>query len=118
MRILLVEDHPAVAEMSVSLLTIGFGHEVEHVWSGAEALEAAQRIKPDLILIDIGLPGIDGYEVARRLREQERFAATPLVALTGYAQYEDRQRAFDAGFDAHFAKPMDFSDLTNIQRRR
>lgn len=117
MKILYVEDHPAVAQITVNLLRSGLGHEVEHVENGTAALEAASGFQPDLMLIDIGLPDIDGYEVARRLRQRPEFEKMILVALTGYTQEEYKQRAYDAGFDAHFAKPMDFAELEKIKRR-
>lgn len=117
MKILYVEDHPAVAQTTVNLLKTGLGHEVKHVENGAAALEAATRFHPDLALIDIGLPDMDGYEVARRLRQQPEFETLILVALTGYTQPEYQQRAYEAGFDAHFAKPMDFAELEKVERR-
>jgi two-component system, chemotaxis family, CheB/CheR fusion protein len=117
MKILYVEDHPAVAQITINLLSAGLGHEVEHVENGTAALEAASRFHPDLVLIDIGLPDIDGYEVARRLRQQPEFEKLLLVALTGYTQHEYKQKAYEAGFDAHFAKPMDFAELEKVERR-
>ena len=91
------------------------GHEVLEAGDGESGLATALREAPDLAFVDIGLPGIDGYEVAARLRvAAER---TRLVALTGYGGDEDRTRAVRAGFDAHLVKPVDFQDLTRILDR-
>jgi CheY-like chemotaxis protein len=79
-----------------------------------DAIEAALADPPDLVLMDIGLPDMDGYAVARRLREDPRLAATPLVAITGYGQEEDKMRARDAGFDRHLTKPVDFAMLRTV----
>lgn len=118
MKILFVEDHPAVADLTLALLRAKYGHEVWHARDAFEALELAAELDPDLMLIDIGLPGMDGYELAGRLRQQPQYRKALLVALTGYAQHEDQQRAFAAGFDAHFAKPMDFAELVRVRRKQ
>jgi CheY-like chemotaxis protein len=78
---------------------------------GRSGLELARELRPDIVLCDIGLPDIDGYEVARTLRRDDALRGTRLIALTGYAQPEDRQRAREAGFDAHLAKPPDIDAL-------
>lgn len=83
------------------------GHETHTAHDGVEAMEAAARLQPDAILLDIGLPRLNGYEVARRIREQQGDARPVLVALTGWGQDEDRRRSEDAGFDAHMVKPVD-----------
>ena len=88
------------------------GHEV-HVAHDGRAGLAPPRAAPDVILCDIGLPDMDGYDVARALRADEASRSTRLVALSGYAQPEDRQRARDAGFDAHVAKPPRIEELAN-----
>jgi CheY-like chemotaxis protein len=85
------------------------GHVAEPVYGGAEALERAAAFDPEIVLLDIGLPGIDGYEVARRLKRGGSKAR--LVALTGYGQPEDVRRAHDAGFDEHLVKPVDVQHL-------
>lgn len=104
-RVLLVEDNVDAAEMLAALLKLeGFETAVAH--DGLTALDAAEWHHPDAILIDIGLPGIDGYEVARRLRAREDFDRVTLVAVTGYGQDEDRRRAASAGFDQHLVKPV------------
>ncbi len=118
MKILLVEDHPAVAEMTVQVLRKMHGHEVEYAADGTEALRTLDAFEPDLALIDIGLPGMNGYDLARLLRERYPERGPVLVALTGYAQAEDHDRALDAGFDHHFGKPMDFDTLPGLASTR
>jgi CheY-like chemotaxis protein len=104
-RILLVEDNTDARETLRDLLEL-HGHEVHEAASGPDGIEKALRLRPDLSLIDIGLPGLDGYEVARRIRASAEGHALQLVALTGYGQPEDRRRAEEAGFDEHLAKPI------------
>jgi signal transduction histidine kinase/ActR/RegA family two-component response regulator len=103
-RVLIVEDNPDV-RLALRTLLEQAGHTVHEASDGTAGVEAAARLQPDVVLVDIGMPGIDGYEVARRLRE--RFAHLRLVALTGYGQSEDRRRARAAGFDEHLVKPAD-----------
>ena len=103
-HILIVEDSVDGRE-ALRLLLEGAGHHVSVTGSGEGALATAAAARPDLILIDIGLPGIDGYETARRIRAGDD--AVRLVALTGHNRPEDRERSLAAGFDAHFAKPLD-----------
>jgi signal transduction histidine kinase/ActR/RegA family two-component response regulator/CHASE3 domain sensor protein len=104
-RILLIEDSEDAAEALQGALR-AHGHEVEIVGDGLEAVERARAMRPDLVLCDLSLPGIDGYEVARRLRADPPLAKTPMIALSGYASPEDHQRSRDAGFDDHMAKPV------------
>jgi CheY-like chemotaxis protein len=106
LRVLIIEDNRDAAE-SLRLLLQLTGHETTVAHAGAAGLEAARRLRPDVVLCDIGLPGgMDGYAVAAALRaEQQRPAA--LIAVTGYGQEEDRRRAFQAGFDCHLTKPVD-----------
>ncbi len=87
------------------------GHEVRAINDGREALEQALSFRPAVILLDIGLPGMDGYEIARRFRKESRLADVHLIAVTGYGQWEDKQRAEAAGFDEHLLKPIDFRAL-------
>ena len=110
-RILVVEDNPDSAEAMLLLLE-GFGHEVTVVSDGNEAVEVARRLAPEIILLDIGLPGMDGYEIARRLRGMPETRAARLIAVSGYGQQKDRARSRDAGFDLHLVKPVDPSKLT------
>ena len=105
MRILVVEDGEDAREMLQAMLSL-HGHEVRTAETGLAAVAEAVRFEPDLVLLDIGLPDIDGYEVARRLRALERGHRMRLVALTGYGQSEDEARAYAAGFDLHVTKPV------------
>ena len=109
-RILVVDDNIDLANTTSALLRAA-GNEVWIAHEGLRALELAATHRPDSILIDIGLPGIDGYEIARRLRQDSDFQSTLLVALTGYGQEEDRRRSRAAGFDRHLVKPVSFAEL-------
>jgi signal transduction histidine kinase len=112
-NILIVDDNHDSAQ-SLSMLLRLSGHHVETAYDGPGALEQAANHLPDVILLDIGLPGMNGLEVARRIRENERLKHLVLVALTGYGQEEDRQRSQEAGFDAHFVKPVDLKELQKL----
>ena len=90
------------------------GHETHTAHDGLEAVEAAATFRPDVVLLDIGLPKLNGYEAARRIREQPWGKDMVLVALTGWGQEEDRQRSREAGFDAHMVKPVDPAALTKL----
>jgi len=105
-RILVVDDNRDAAEATKVLLELG-GHEVKMVGDGSEALASAPVFAPDVVLLDIGLPMMDGYQVAQRLREVAQTRASCLIALTGYGQPADRERARVAGFDHHLTKPAD-----------
>ena len=111
-RILVVEDNVDNREMTRILLET-FGHEIHEAEDGVSAVELAVRLEPDVVLIDIGLPGIDGYEVARQIRSKLRDRSR-LIALSGYGQQKDRQQAFEAGFDEHLLKPVDPERLVAI----
>ncbi|OFZ73476.1 MAG: hypothetical protein A2W04_02720 [Betaproteobacteria bacterium RBG_16_64_9] len=89
-------------------------HTVEVAFSGADGLDKARAFKPELVLCDIGLPGMDGYEVARRMRADAQLRGATLVALTGYAAPEDIIRCTQAGFDSHLAKPPDIAALQRL----
>ena len=104
-RVLVVEDDPDSAQSLAMLLQI-WGHQVEIAPDGHQALDAARRFEPEIVLLDIGIPGLDGYEVAERLRS-EHGSELKLVALTGYGREDDRQRSRDAGFDRHMTKPLE-----------
>ncbi len=112
-RILVVDDNRDAAE-SVAILLRLIGHDVRTVHDAFEVLAAAEIYRPELILLDIGLPGMDGYEIARRLRKQPWASQTKIVALTGYASAEDRRQAELAGFDHHLVKPVQFDALSNL----
>jgi PAS domain S-box-containing protein len=108
--VFVVDDNADAAEsMAMLLRTVGHDVHVEH--DGVEALKRLAADLPDIVLLDIGLPGIDGYEVARRLREQPGGDAVRIYAMTGYGQEEDRRRSLEAGFDGHLVKPVIPSDL-------
>lgn len=110
--ILVIEDHDDAREALCALLELE-GHRVRAAATGPRGLEMAREYLPDLALIDIGLPEVDGYEVARRLRALGQ-QCPYLIALTGYGQPEDLKRARDAGFDAHLLKPVDPDALASV----
>jgi PAS domain S-box-containing protein len=112
-RILIVEDGFDAAELLAEYLG-SLGHQVTVAHDGPAALEAARSAAPEIVLLDIGLPGMDGYEVARRLREEARGAGPALVALTGYGQEEDRRRSRAAGFAQHLTKPFEPAALERL----
>jgi len=112
-RILVVDDNVDVVETTTMLLTLS-GHAVHSAKDGLQALHAAAQFRPQVVLLDIGLPLMDGYEVARRLRQMPGMEGALLVALTGYGQQGDRQRGKDAGFDAHMLKPVDPHALARV----
>jgi PAS domain S-box-containing protein len=104
-RVMVIDDNKDAAE-SMSMLFELWGHEVMCAYDGRAALEAAAKYRPDAVFLDIGLPGMDGYEIAERLRELPESAHTVLVAITGYGQDEDRRRSREAGIDHHLVKPV------------
>ncbi len=110
-RILIVDDNVDSADSLAALLELD-GHETQAVYTARSALERVVTFRPDVMLLDIGLPEIDGYEVARRIRGQASLNSVRLVALTGYGQADDVRRAQEAGFDDHLVKPVDFAVLT------
>jgi signal transduction histidine kinase len=112
-RILLADDNPDALE-SLALVLRLKGHEVFSAANGALALETAVRHMPEVALLDIGMPLLDGYEVARRIRAQEWGKAVTLVALTGWGQESDRRRSQEAGFDTHLVKPLDLDKLSAL----
>jgi len=112
-EVLIVDDIPDVAE-SCAMLLRALGHHAQIACDGPQALEMAVRIAPDLILLDIGLPGMDGFEVAQRLRTTEEGRRARLIAVTGYGQEENTQRVRSADFDSHLLKPVGLEALTAI----
>jgi PAS domain S-box-containing protein len=110
LRVLVVDDNLDAAQMLAEILA-DFGCTVRSVHDGPSAIEAAAEFHPDVALLDIGLPVMDGYEVARRLTDQPSLAGIRLVAVTGYGQRQDRQRSAESGFHAHLVKPVDASRL-------
>ena len=112
-RVLVVEDNVDAALTLVDLLRI-WGHEVRCVHDGPAAVDVAPQYLPQVVLLDIGLPGMDGYEVARRLRRAPETRGALLVAVTGYGQESDRARSREAGFDHHLVKPVDLDGLRRL----
>ena len=105
-RIVVVEDHVDTADLMLEILASA-GHEVLAVHTGREGIDAARRLRAQVVLCDVGLPDIDGYAVARALRAEPATAGARLVALTGYDGDQERVRAREAGFDRHVVKPID-----------
>ena len=119
-RILIVDDHPDVREV-LRLMLEAWGHRVEEAETGERGLEIIQHSRPDVVLVDIGLPDLDGCSVARAVRSARGGDAYLLVAITGYGGAADRRRTREAGFDAHLTKPLDEAELARIlvsERRR
>jgi CheY-like chemotaxis protein len=116
-RMLVVDDNGDSAE-SLALLLALAGHETHVAHDGPEALVRADALRPDAVLLDLGLPGLNGYEVCRRLRVESWAREIPIIAITGWGQDEDRQRSKDAGFDAHLVKPVVFEELTALLDER
>lgn len=112
MKILLVEDHIPVAESTVMLLRV-LGHEVRHAKTGTDAVQMAKAEAPEIAVIDIGLPDMSGFDVAKAMRAEATLDQTVLVALTGY-DIQDRMNG--SGFDYYFKKPMDFNALPGLKR--
>ena len=112
-RVLVVDDNVDAAESMATLLSLE-GHEVRTATDGLEAVRAAEAFRPDVVLLDIGMPGIDGYEVARRIRREAWGTAMRMVAVTGWGQSGDRQRTHEAGFDVHLTKPVELDHLREL----
>ena len=115
-RILVVDDYADVGYSALALLTLQ-GHEVRHARDGPAALRTAQEFRPDAILLDIGLPGMNGYEVARQLRRQPEQEQVLIIAVSGFGQTGDVAKARDAGIDHYIAKPADPEEVTELLRR-
>jgi CheY-like chemotaxis protein len=111
-RILVVDDNRDTATTCAMLLK-SLGHDVATAYDGLAALEQARTVKPQILFLDIGLPGMNGYELARTLRA-EGFERETLIAVSGYGQPEDRRRSRDAGFDHHLVKPVDQAALVSV----
>ena len=109
-RILVVDDNLDAADALANLLRLE-GHDVHLAHDGLAAIEAAATFRPDIVLLDIGMPKLNGYEACRRIRDRLPGKRIAMVALTGFGQEQDRHRSQDAGFDAHFVKPVDVGSL-------
>jgi two-component system CheB/CheR fusion protein len=112
-RILVVDDNRDSAD-SLSMLLKIMGHDVRTAYDGPEAIESVAQYHPDVVLLDIGLPSMSGYDVARALQESPDRARRVLIAVTGYGQDEDRRRSHEAGFDHHLVKPVDAAALDKL----
>jgi CheY-like chemotaxis protein len=113
LRILIADDNRDAAELLKAVLETQ-GHTVKLAHDGTIALQLAKSFVPDLGLLDIGMPGMSGYELAKAIRQVPQLQATRLVALTGWGAKEDRERARDAGFDHHLTKPVSFEALNAL----
>jgi PAS domain S-box-containing protein len=109
-QVLVIEDNVDAGQSLADILELR-GHHVRVARDGRSGLELAHELRPDVVFCDIGLPDVDGFDVARAMRRDDCFRSTRIIALTGYAQAQDRQRAREAGFDAHVAKPADLDEL-------
>lgn len=114
-RVLIVDVNIDNAQ-SLSILLGTMGNEVCTAYDGLQALEMVPRFHPDIVLLDIGLPKLDGYEVARGIRQRHGNENILLVALTGWGQSEARRRSQEAGFDCHLVKPIDLEDMKKIKK--
>jgi two-component system, chemotaxis family, CheB/CheR fusion protein len=114
-RILVVDDNRDAAD-SLAKLVRSFGHDVKAVYDGNEAIEQTSLFEPDMALVDIGMPGLDGYETVRQLRERRGNVHLIVVAVTAWSRDEDKRRAYDSGFDLHVAKPMSVETLKELLR--
>jgi two-component system CheB/CheR fusion protein len=115
-RALVVDDAPDVTDMLSFLLRYA-GYEVVAALSGAQALDAARAESFDVVVSDIGMPGMSGYELAERLRALDDYRRTPLIAVTGFSMYDDRDRALACGFDAFVNKPVNPRELVSLIER-
>ena len=113
LRLLIVDDNQDAANSLATLLMLQ-GHEVVVAHSGPAALEIVSSYTPDVVFLDLGMPGMDGYDVARRMRQQSGLENMVLVALTGWGQQEDRRRTSEAGFQYHFVKPPELTELESV----
>jgi CheY-like chemotaxis protein len=116
LRVFIADDNRDACDSLEMLLTLEH-HEVRVAYDGERAFELIFEFRPRIALLDIGMPGMNGYELATKIRQQPWGAGIHLVALTGWGQDDDRRRALDAGFDEHFVKPVDFTALSDLCRR-
>ncbi|WP_250452487.1 response regulator [Caballeronia sp. ATUFL_M2_KS44] len=115
-RILLVDDS-ADAALAMSMLLEALGHEVRTEHDGVRALASIDEFRPDVVVLDIGLPGMSGFDVAREMRKRDATRHALLLALTGYGSAADRQTALDAGFDHHLTKPVSIDEIEALLAR-
>ncbi|HYP71683.1 MAG TPA: response regulator, partial [Variovorax sp.] len=112
-RVLVVDDNGDAADTLAQLLRL-CGHETHTTHDGEDGIVAAERLQPDIILLDIGLPGLSGHDVCRRIRAQPWGAKVVIYAITGWGQPEDLQRSREAGFNGHLTKPVDLAELERV----
>jgi DNA-binding response OmpR family regulator len=114
-RVLIVDDNRDAAD-SMALLVETAGHSARTAYDGHQALDMASAFAPDVLLLDLGVPGLNGFEIARRIRRQPWGKTVALIAVTGWGQEQDRLRTAEAGFDAHLIKPVGHADLLSALR--
>jgi DNA-binding response OmpR family regulator len=112
-RVLVVDDNIDAADSIAALLTLS-GHEVQTAHDGHAAVRMALSFRPEFIFLDLGLPGLDGFAVAQRLRAEPGFETVRLIAVTGYGTEQDRRRTLESGFDQHYLKPVDPKFLESL----
>jgi CheY-like chemotaxis protein len=112
-RVLVVDDNRYTADSFARLLSL-LGHEARPAYSGPEAVKCTADFSPDMVLLDIDMPGMDGYEAVRRLRQDPLHSHAIFVAVSGWARQEDQRRAYDAGFDLHVAKPISVERMKEL----
>ena len=112
-KVLVIEDNPMNMELAIDLLRIQ-GHEVLAARTADEALSLLQEVTPDLILMDIQLPGLSGLDLTRRLKEDDRTKEIPIIAITAYAMMGDDEKAFEAGCEGYIPKPINFQQFSKV----
>jgi CheY-like chemotaxis protein len=117
LKILVVDDNRDAADTLVTFLTME-GHAVQVAYGGQEAIDAFETMAPQVVLLDIGMPGMDGYQVARHIRQFPDGQGVKLVAMTGWGQLEDKARAHEAGFSEHMTKPVELNELTALLEKQ
>jgi CheY-like chemotaxis protein len=113
LKVLVVDDNPIIAD-TLGMMLEDIGHEFEAVHDGRQALDAARDYHPDVILLDIGLPGMNGYDVCKAFRGEAEFKETPIIAQTGWGQDRDKELAAEAGFNFHLTKPVPLEQLQRV----
>jgi CheY-like chemotaxis protein len=113
LRVLVVDDYPAIAEILVRWLK-RLGHEVETVMSGSDAIKAAENGHPDVMFVDLAMPDLNGFQVARQIRQQPWSQTLFLIALSGFSSEEDRKQAEEAGFDTYLRKPISSTEIEAV----
>ncbi len=117
MRVLVVDDNMDTAE-SMALLVRGLGHEVDFATSGRVALQVARAFRPNIVFLDLGLPDVDGCELASQLRGEAHASSTRIITVTGSGRLDDRERALRSGCDDYVVKPLDVGFLTSLLGNR